>query len=59
MTKDAQIKQLTFDKDYWRECYQSANNSNREIRAWMKEYAPDVWRRYEENRLLIYVIPIK
>lgn len=47
------------EAEYWRECYQSAKTSNTSIRAWMKENAPDVWRKYEENRLLKYIIPIK
>jgi hypothetical protein len=52
MTKDTTIKNLTADRDYWRECYQSAKESNTSIRGWMKENAPDVWRRYEQSILL-------
>ena len=56
MRKDSQIKNLTADKDYWRECYQTAHESLTSVRAWMKGNAPDVWLRYEQWRLGKYIV---
>ena len=52
MTKDTQIKNITADRDYWAECYRDVKNTNTDIRAWMEENAPEVWKRYEDSRLL-------
>ena len=44
------------DKEYWQAAQGELQHQVTEIRAWMKENAPETWMKYEHWRLAKYIV---
>ena len=53
--KDKRSKERA-EADYYKDLYNSTASDLRTLRAWLKENAPDVWRKYDEFVLAQYIV---